>query len=295
MPADELPTALGAAFSVRAACSAGVSRSRLRRRSMERTFHGARAVPGAPLVADAAIDARRAYPRIAEAMRIHERAVQYAPVMKEGAFYYGITAAVLWDAPIPTRMFRSVGGQPPEIDPDVLEVAVHWPKRAPRAAAINGRAVRPELTNTIRHPVSQLLVATPASTWATLAPVLRHPYDLIAAADYFVHRARPPHSRPEQPVAVPLASTKQLTTAVNAGRREGIALLRAVLPRVRSGSASRTETWARLTLVDGGLPEPLLDHDAFDAVGRFLARVDMAYPQWKDSVGAMCRSARRSP
>lgn len=42
--------------------------------------------------------------------------------------------------------------------------------------------------------------------------------------------------------------------------------------------ASRPETWTRLTLVDAGLPEPVLDHDVFDDVGRFLGRVDLAYP-----------------
>ncbi|WP_308493308.1 endonuclease domain-containing protein [Microbacterium terrisoli] len=284
MPADDLPTALGAAFSVSAARRAGVSRSRLRRRDVRTTFHGARAVSGASLVPDAAADAGRAYPRSAEATRIHERAAQYAPVMKDGAFFSGVTAAVLWDAPIPARKFRSFDDQPPEIDPDVLEVAVHWPKRAPRTTGIRGRAVRIGLANATRHPVSKLLLASPASTWATLAPVLRHPYDLIAVADHFVHRTRPPHSVPNRRVPLPLSSIAQLAAAMNAGRREGVALLRAALPRVRTGAASRTETWTRLTLVDGGLPEPMLDHDVFDSVRRFLARVDMAYPQWKIAI-----------
>lgn len=284
MTSDEIPAALGAAFSVSAARHAGVSRARLRRRDLLLTFHGARAVPDAPLVVDAETDAQRTYPRSAEAARIHELAAQYEPVMKDGAFYAGVTAAVLWDAPLPTSLLRTIDDRPPDIDPDVLEVAVHWPQRAPRGAGVKGHAVRAGLVRTVRHPTSGLRVTSPASTWAMLAPVLRHPYDLIAVADHLVRVVRPPHSRPEQAVPQPLATVSQLSAAVDAGRRVGIAALRAALPRVRSGSASRPETWTRLTLVDRGLPEPVLDHDVVDDAGRFLACVDMAYPRWKIAI-----------
>ncbi|WEG09223.1 DUF559 domain-containing protein [Microbacterium horticulturae] len=71
---------------------------------------------------------------------------------------------------------------------------------------------------------------------------------------------------------------------MDAGRRRGIHHLRDALPRVRTGSASRPETWTRLTLIDGGLPEPVLDHDVLDHAERFVARVDQAYPQWKIAI-----------
>ncbi|QAY60022.1 hypothetical protein ET475_08480 [Microbacterium protaetiae] len=284
MPARDLPSGLGPAFDVAAARRAGVSRKRLRARDLERPFHGVRSVSGASLIADAAEDAKRAYPRSTEIARIHERAAQYAPIMSENSFYIGVTAIMLWGGPLSQDLFRAVGDQSPVFDPDVLEVAVHHPRRAPRGRGIHGRAVRPHLVSMVTHPVSGLRLASPSSAWATVGSVLPHPYDLVAIADSFVRIARPPHGRPWAAVPTPLATQKQLTAAVLAGRRAGKPQLLAALPRVRTGSASRTETWTRLTLIDGGLPEPVLDHDVFDDLGAFLACVDMAYPQWKIAI-----------
>jgi hypothetical protein len=281
MQRGDLPESLGSAFGVAAARKAGTSRGRLRARDLERPFYGARAVAGAELIADEDADARRAYPRSEEVKRIHTRAAQYAPVMTEGAFYIGITACALWDGPLPSGLFHAGRADEPTCDPDVLEVGVHWPRRAPRGAGVNGHALRPALVHAVVHPESRLPVASPASTWALLARVLPHPYDLVAVADRFVRIARPPHRRPDKAMPPQRATTAQLAAAVDAGRREGIERLRAALPLVRTGAASRTETWTRLTLVDGGLPEPLLDYDVYDEVRRFIARVDMAYPQWK--------------
>lgn len=197
--------------------------------------------------------------------------------MSDGAFFFGFSAAVLWDASLPPQIFR-------KIDAELLDVAVHWPRRAPRGAGVRGHSVRLELVRAVTHPVSGLLVASPASTWASLAPLLTHPYDLVAVADHFVRIHRPPHSRPWASMPKPLATLDQLAAVVAAGRRDGVRALKAALPRVRTGAASRTETWTRLTLVDAGLPEPVLDHDVFDELKRFLARVDMAYPQWKIAI-----------
>ncbi len=113
---------------------------------------------------------------------------------------------------------------------------------------------------------------------------LPHRYDLVAVADYFCRVARAPGGLSGRAVAPPLATIGQLEAALAAGRRAGAAELRAALGRVRTGASSRTETWTRLTLVDAGLPEPLLDVDVFDDVGRFLACVDMAYPRWRIAV-----------
>jgi len=276
MPPDDLPPTLGAAFDVVAARRAGVTPSRLRRRDLERPFYAARSVIGASLIVDDEVDARRAYPRSDEEKSIHRRAMQFATVMPDDAFFAGVTAAVLWDAPVPKKLLTGAD--------DPLDVGVLWPHRAPRHSGIRGHAFRPPLVYTVAHPVSGLRLASPASTWAMLATAVTHPYDLIAVADYFVRVIRPPYSRPNEPVAPPLATLKQLTAAVSAGRRQGVRFLRDAFPRVRTGSASRPETWTRLTLIDGGLPEPALDHDVFDHAGRFVARVDQAYPQWKITI-----------
>ncbi len=112
-----------------------------------------------------------------------------------------------------------------------------------------------------------------------LGEALWHPYDLVAVADHLVRAPRAARG-----VLEPLATLGQLAQAVDAGRRIGVGRLRTALGRAREGVASRPETWTRLTLVDAGLPEPETDHLVLDAAGRFLARVDLAYPQWRIAI-----------
>ncbi|WP_344785184.1 endonuclease domain-containing protein [Microbacterium kribbense] len=234
-------------------------------------------------MSDAAENAQRAYPRSAAVRRIHQRAAEYTPIMAPGAFFCGITAAVLWDAPLPGRLFER-SEEWLCFDTEVLEVGVLWSGRAPRGRGVSGHALRPTLIAARTHPVSGLRLTSPAATWGMLGPILQNSYDLVAVADHFVRVARPPVSMPDREMPAALATIDQLAAALAAGRRPGVARLRDALGRVRTGSASRPETWTRLTLVDAGLPEPTLDHDAFDGNGEFLGRVDMAYPRWRIAV-----------
>ncbi|WP_141933338.1 hypothetical protein [Microbacterium sp. SLBN-146] len=112
--------------------------------------------------------------------------------------------------------------------------------------------------------------------------MLRHPYDLIAAADAIVRVDRLPGPS-GRVLHAAMATIGDLDAAVPAGRR-GVRALREALPRVRVGSASRMETWVRLTLVDGGLPEPQLDTDVYDERGQFLGCVDLAYPAFRVAI-----------
>lgn len=64
-----------------------------------------------------------------------------------------------------------------------------------------------------------------------------------------------------------------------AGARAGVRKLRAALKLVRVGAGSPQETRARLTIVRAGLPEPTLQLDILDEAGRFVGRIDMAYPE----------------
>lgn len=275
MPCAPLPPELGSAFGVAAARSAGLSRSRTRAADLESDFYGARAVRGATL---ASPRPHTAYPRTAEAAHIHELSHRFAVVMPPHAFFSHITALVLWDAPLPAHALAAADGDEPDRRLP-LDVSVFWPRRAPRGEGVVGHAIRPQLASTRIHPVSGLTLASPATAWAMAAETLRHPYDLVAIADYFVHIRRPPPGSASS--SPPLATVEQLRSAQEAGRRVGGARLAQALPLVRSGAASRTETWTRLTIIDGGLPEPQVDVDIYDRDGRFIARVDMAYPQWR--------------
>jgi very-short-patch-repair endonuclease len=57
----------------------------------------------------------------------------------------------------------------------------------------------------------------------------------------------------------------------------GINHFRAAAARCRPGVESPMETRLRLLLVDGGLPEPAVQHVVLDPAGHFVARLDLAY------------------
>ncbi|WP_460775615.1 endonuclease domain-containing protein [Microbacterium sp. GXF7504] len=246
----DLPPELGHLFASRAARGLGVPASRLGAADLDAPFHGVRRLrDGAPASAD---------PK----ERMRSAAAAYAHRMTAHEFFCGVTAAVLWGLPLPLRV----------LDDPRVHVAVRSPRRAPRGRGVRGREVDPRLAVVVTEPRTGFQVTDPATTWAMLAPVLRHPYDLVAVGDAIV---RVPFVSAD-PTA--LATLDDLGAAVDAGRRVGVNALRAALPRIRDRAASRPETWMRLTVVDARLPEPLLNHDVFDAAGRWLARVDAGYP-----------------
>lgn len=243
------------AFSVAHARAAGIPSSRLRAANLETPFRGVRAAPGM-LTSDTLEGA------------ITARALVFAVRMTPHTFFSHVTAAVLWHTELPVAA----------LDTTLLDVAVFAPRRNPRGKGIRGRVLDPERVSVRIHPEHGVPVTSPASTWATLASVLVHPYDLVAAADSLVRI-------PQHPSDPPAPSTvEQLDAATQAGRRVGVARLREALPRVRVGSASRPETWTRLTLVDAGLPEPALACNVFSSAGVFIGRVDLAYPHWKIAI-----------
>ncbi|MCR2764687.1 hypothetical protein NQ152_14335 [Microbacterium sp. zg.B48] len=252
-----LPASLGAHFSVAAAIRAGVPASRLRRTDLHRPFHGVRARP------DPGDDEFDRFGRpLGPAERDHLRlAREYAEWMADGHFFSHLTAAVIWGLPVPRSLVER-----PEVD-----VAVFPPLRLPRSRGVRGHETTPRLTTIRRDARTGLLVASPASTWAMLGATFRDPYDLVAAGDAAIRDWRVPS---------PLATLAELEAAVRSGRRVGIPALRAALPQLRTRSASRPETVARLTLVSALLPEPELNVDVLEA-GVRLACVDLAYPDLK--------------
>ncbi|NNC11919.1 hypothetical protein HII28_08505 [Planctomonas sp. JC2975] len=253
-----LPPALGPTFTTLRALDAGVPPSRLRAGDLASPFHGVR------VLGSSGVEAVRLRARERD---IASLARAYAERMGRHEFFSHVTAAVLWDLPLPWAV----------IDPGVLHVSVLAPKRAPRSRGIVGHQARATTTAVGRHPEFGWHLSSPASTWASVAPMLSHPYDVVALADAIARIPRMPGLSP-RPSDRSLATLEELEACVRAGRRIGIEGLRAALPLVRTGSSSRPETWTRLILVDAGLPEPILDHDVFDEYGTFLACVDLAYP-----------------
>ena len=66
----------------------------------------------------------------------------------------------------------------------------------------------------------------------------------------------------------------------NPGAR-GIVAARAIIDDIDGGAESPPETQTRLLIVDSGLPRPKTQVYVFDGEGRFVARSDMGWPEWK--------------
>ena len=63
--------------------------------------------------------------------------------------------------------------------------------------------------------------------------------------------------------------------------RNGLRRARAALPLLRTRSESPRESVLRVIIVLAGLPEPECNYNVFDEQGRFLARGDLVYPDYK--------------
>lgn len=64
----------------------------------------------------------------------------------------------------------------------------------------------------------------------------------------------------------------------------GAPRLREVLALAEPMTESPMESRLRLLIVDAGLPRPAAQHEVHDARGRFVGRVDLAYPQWRIAI-----------
>ncbi|MCD1269621.1 hypothetical protein B5M43_012380 [Microbacterium sp. MEC084] len=266
----ELPPELGGVFAVGRARDAGVGRGRLRGSDLTSTFHGARSVrverPDPDDVPDVAKERARVLAQVRE----------LAAVLADHAFFAGITAAMVHGIPLPPfhhSVRRAGGGGPPELTP--LVVGVHKPRSPVRRARVRGIHLDPALAPVVE--VDGIRVTDLASTWAMLGVELGE-RDLVAAADHLLRIPRHPGGfRP--PERGPHVTREQLADAI--GRRRGAERLRRALARARTGSSSPRESRLRLILVDGGLPEPVLDYDVSAPYGAFVACLDLAYPEWK--------------
>lgn len=64
----------------------------------------------------------------------------------------------------------------------------------------------------------------------------------------------------------------------------GVRLVAEAAELVDPGTESPMETRLRMTLVIGGLPRPVTQHRIYDHAGRFVARVDLAYPDLRIAI-----------
>ncbi|WP_342001043.1 hypothetical protein MRBLWH7_001661 [Microbacterium sp. LWH7-1.2] len=226
-------------FSVSQGRAAGLGRGALAGGSYDKPFHGVR---------------QRALPGDDPTRKPSDRDLlkrmcqQYAVRLRPGQFFSHETALVLRGAPAPD------GWTP------VVHVSVYRPASPPRTKGVVGH--RLGLRTPARTSAFGLPLEHPARAWVQTG-ALWDADDLVAAADYLVARRRR------------LATIEELRAEVAFLGRQSLA---GVVDLVRVGSESPRETRLRLVLVRAGLPEPQLNVDVVAADGRFIARVDLAYP-----------------
>lgn len=221
-------------FDVHAADRAGVSRERLRRLDLERPTRSVRWHSAAP-------------PQGVERIRA------FRPVLLHGQFVSHVSAAALWELPLPRGL------------DDRVHISSIRPAGQMRRSGVVGHRATPE-----RAQVRQrwgMPSSTPASCWVECGSLLGLD-DLVALGDAIV----------TEPRCATTAAELQRVLALH-GSCRGAQRLRAALELIRVGPGSPQETRCRLLIVRAGLPEPDLQVDVFDERGYFVGRVDMAYPE----------------
>lgn len=247
-PPKPLPRRLGDRFTTRAASAAGVSRSRRDAGDLARPFHGARAKRKPQSFRDL-IDC-------------------YRTIMLPGQMFVGRTAMRLWGVPHPEVWKAS----------EALQVCVVPDAAPPRGAGVAGRRLAPYR--------AQRLVITGAPVVDPVAAVLTARSELgfaqlVAAFDALLTDA---DLYPGIKAPRPMATRDEVERRLEQwGRFKDCAGVRRALGLARERVESPKESETRVLIVEDGLPEPAVQCDVFDG-GRFVARVDLAYPDLKIAI-----------
>ncbi|MGY1763906.1 DUF559 domain-containing protein [Geodermatophilus sp. SYSU D00779] len=167
-----------------------------------------------------------------------------------------LSAAALWGLEVPLV--------PDDVRVHLTVSRGEWVRNRPDRI-VHCSAVPPAETRQLRG----VTVTSPSRTWVDLAAAVPPPA-LLAVTDQMFARGFPEDEFP----AV-------LRRAV--GRR-GVATARRVLPWADPLAGSPMESVLRWLLLEAGLPRPVLQHVVRDAGGRFLGRVDLAWPEQRVAV-----------
>ncbi|MET1052855.1 MAG: DUF559 domain-containing protein, partial [Mycetocola sp.] len=251
-----LPTALGRGpFTVADALSLGVTRDRLSAADLTKPFSGIRMPARSPLPPPrSAADWMAVFSRHQEENRA--LCVAYELRMPDGAFFCGPTAALLQGIPLPYRVSSDRR----------LHVGLPDDCRAVQVVGAIGHSYTIAPARLVRSDAGWM--TTPERTWCDLARVLRLP-DLVAAGDYLIRRDDP------------LTSVERLADAVTDQKgQRGVKNLRVAWPLLHDRTESPKASILRVEIVRAGLPEPEVNIDVLDSLGRFIARADLMYRQY---------------
>lgn len=228
------PDLLGRPFTATEARRRGVRPDRLSDPDLDHPFHG---VHGAGLGSD-----------------VFTMCTAYRLRMRRDAVFTSVTAAQLWDLPLPERLIRD--GR--------LHVGVPLGTPAPRGRGVLGHRLGREPIPTVH--LHGLPVLDEAETWCDLAALLTAD-ELTVIADSLLAPGR----------ADPSEMSAVLDSRASQPYRRHRALLLTALGRARPGVRSPRETLLRLLIVDAGLPEPEVAVRVLARDGRYLGEADLGY------------------
>ena len=253
--AQPLPPPLGdGAFRIAEARELGVSRSRMRASDLVAPTRGVRVLRRPSDAVDVASETpSQRMERVQGDLR--RRAEEFAPALTPDQFYSGATGLALLGAPIPYTT----------ADQLELHVAARHPAGKPRRAGVSGHRLGARPPD--RWLVRGLPIEHPARLWRQAAEDWRLD-DLIAAGDHLVL----PRRR--------LVSLADLEDEAAASTLRSALLVQA-LAEIRIGAESPGETRLRLPLTRAGLPLPELNWNLSRDDGRFIARLDLAWPRYR--------------
>ncbi|WP_417564719.1 hypothetical protein [Microbacterium sp.] len=275
-----LPRGLGDGFTVAQARQAGVSARRVRHLSLERPFRGVRMVSAAPPPIPAHDESAIRQEAAALTVEITRVARAFALVAPDGSFFSHVTAAVLWNLPVPIRLLRATVRETRSnghlVPARGIDVATLGRRRSSKAAGVRGRQI--SANHVIVSSVDGLPVSSPASTWAMLAAELTVD-ELVEMGDAIVYipRKRGMKRGTEDDA---LGTIADLMAAASTPRRAHRDRLLQAGPLVRVGSASPAETRGRLGFERAGLPTPELDYDVIAADGTAIGFTEFAFVEF---------------
>lgn len=240
-------------FAFATSAELGIGRGRLAGPSFERPFHGV--YRGADTAA--AIESRHPLSSDVDRRRANVAAIAeaYAPRLREGQFFCGPTALALLGAPVPRHW-----------SPSPLQIAVHRPSYPPRTAGVRPWRLLARLPATVS--VGGLPVEHPVRAWVQASDEWDRD-DLIAAGDYLLT---------DRSARVFGVTRQQLAHEARTMRGETVAH---IATELRIGAESSEETALRLVITRAGVPEPRLQWQLRDEHGHDLARLDLAWPEYR--------------
>ncbi|GAA5033562.1 DUF559 domain-containing protein [Microbacterium fluvii] len=256
--ARPLPSQLDAAgFTVASAREAGVSHSRLRATDLDAPTRGVRHVRQPPIEVAENETASERMERLRD--DLFQRAALIGLVLTADQFFSHETGLALAGVPLPytTAAQRE------------LHVSTRHPAAKPRRARVVGH--RLPKRDPARSTARGLPIEEPARMWRQVAGTWSLD-DLICAGDHLVC----PRTG--------LATLDDLRAELAlAGDVPGHPLARA-LALIRVGAETAEETRVRLLIARADLPEPALNWSLHAPDGRFVARIDLAYPRHRVAI-----------